>query len=231
MNRRTSLALLAALLAVAPVSALAKAGHPSASAPLTVTVRVEGKKRTLLPETSVRVPAAGNITLGGTPKGACPARSAAGAFDAAVHHAWSGKYYASVHGIFVSSILGEKPAGNDYWQVFIDNRSSNNGLCALRKLHRAEQILLADNNGSDLPLVLRGPHAVHRNATATYTVVAYRKGAFRPVAGVLVSGGGTAHKSDKHGHVRIHGKGAGPLVLHASGKGYVRVALTARVLG
>ena len=71
----------------------------------------------------------GWITKGGTPKGKCPGSSAAGALDAATHGKWTGKYYASVSGIFVTSILGVKPTGYDFWELFVNGKPSSKGVC------------------------------------------------------------------------------------------------------
>ena len=63
----------------------------------------------------------GWITKGGTPRGTCSGNSAAGALDAATHGKWGGKYYASVGGIFINSILGVKPPSkNDYWEILVN---------------------------------------------------------------------------------------------------------------
>ena len=79
-----------------------------------VVVEVKTKSKTLLKPTTTRGEN-GWVTKGGTPKGKCSGDSAAGALDAATHGRWTGKYYASVQGIFVTSILGVKPSGKDYW--------------------------------------------------------------------------------------------------------------------
>lgn len=105
----------------------------------TVTVQVKSLKQTLLRPTVVRG-RTGWITKGGTPRGKCSAASAAGALDAATHGRWTGQYYASVAGIFVSSILGVKPSKPYYWSVFVNGRSSSTGICAI-KLHRGQKLL------------------------------------------------------------------------------------------
>jgi hypothetical protein len=81
----------------------------------------------------------GWITRGGTPRGKCSGDSAAGALNAATHGRWSGKYYASVGGIFVTSILGDKPKGSDYWAFLVNGRTSSLGVCSVR-LHPGEHL-------------------------------------------------------------------------------------------
>ena len=81
----------------------------------------------------------GSITKGGTPKGKCSGNSAAGALDAATHGKWTGKYYSSVPGIFVSSILGVKPTGSHFWGLFVNGKSSSKGICDV-KLKAGEKL-------------------------------------------------------------------------------------------
>jgi hypothetical protein len=135
MHRKTLVALLGAIVMALTASgaALAAGSGPS------VSVQVKSTTKTLLGPTTVHGET-GSIIKGGTPKGKCPGSSAAGALDAATHGKWTGKYYASVPGIFVTSILGVKPAGHDYWGVFVNGKPSL-GICAV-KLHAGDKILL-----------------------------------------------------------------------------------------
>jgi uncharacterized protein DUF4430 len=112
-------------------AAAAKAAGP------TVTVQVKTRTKTLLHATPVRG-RTGWITTGGTPSGKCSARSAAGALDAATHGKWAGKYYSGI-GIFITSILGVKPSGKDYWGVYVNGRFSSLGVCDI-KLHSGERL-------------------------------------------------------------------------------------------
>ena len=59
---------------------------------------------------------------------------------AATHGKWTGKYYSSVGGIFVTSIDGVKPTGSDYWSVYVNGKSSSLGICDI-KLHSGEKLL------------------------------------------------------------------------------------------
>jgi Domain of unknown function (DUF4430) len=120
-------------MAVAASSAaLAATSGPS------VTVQVKNGSKTLT--NSVVHGEKGWVTKGGTPKGKCSGSSAAGALDAATHGKWTGTYYASVPGIFVNSIDGVKPKGNDYWGIYVNGKSSSKGVCAI-KLHPGEKLL------------------------------------------------------------------------------------------
>jgi hypothetical protein len=96
-----------------------------------VVVEVKNQSKTLLKPTKTRGEK-GSVTKGGAPKGKCPGNSAAGALDAATHGQWTGKYYASVQGIFITSIMGVKPPGKDYWGFFVNGKSSNAGICGVK---------------------------------------------------------------------------------------------------
>ena len=104
-----------------------------------VTVQVKSLTKVLL-KTTVVHGEKGSVTKGGTPKGKCPGNSGAGALDAATHGKWTGKYYASVGGIFITSIEGVKPPGKDFWSVFVNGKSSAKGICSI-KLKAGEKLL------------------------------------------------------------------------------------------
>ena len=135
MHRKTLVALLGAIVMAVAASGVALA----ASSGPAVTVQIKSLNKTLLKPTTEHGET-GSITKGGTPKGKCPGGSAAGALDAATHGKWAGKYYASVGGIFVTSILGVKPTGNDYWSVYVNGKAASKGICAI-KLHSGEKLL------------------------------------------------------------------------------------------
>ena len=112
--------------------ALASSTGPS------VTVTVKNGTKTLIQRTVHGE--TGWVTKGGTPKGKCSGNSAAGALDVATHGKWTATYYASVPGIFVDSINGVKPKGNDYWGISVNGKSSSLGVCAV-KLRAGEKLL------------------------------------------------------------------------------------------
>jgi uncharacterized low-complexity protein len=135
MHRKTLIALLGAIVMAVAASGVALA---AGSGPA-VTVQIKSLNKTLLKPTTEHGQT-GSITKGGTPKGKCPGNTAAGALNAATHGKWSGKYYSSVGGIFVTSVLGVKPTGNDYWSVYVNGKSSSKGICAI-KLKSGQKLL------------------------------------------------------------------------------------------
>ena len=106
MHRKTLVALMGAIVMAVAASGVALA---AGSGPA-VTVQIKSLNKTLLKPTTVHGEK-GWITKGGTPHGKCSGNSAAGALDAATHGKWAGKYFSSVGGVFVTSILGVKPNG------------------------------------------------------------------------------------------------------------------------
>ncbi len=219
MKHKTKLALLGATatLGAGPAAALGSSSS-------TVTVRIEGASKTLLAPKAERVPGSGFITKGGTPPGDCPAATAAGAFDLATGHDWSAKFYPGVQGgIFITSIFGEKPTGNDYWTVFVDNRSSASGICKI-KPHQGEQLLFAVTNGSQKPLILKGPRRARIGKSITITAGSLGTQGFLAAARVHVTGSGVSATTNGRGALRIPIAHTGTLVLHADGKGFIRAA-------
>ena len=134
MHRKTLVALLGAIVMALATGGVALA---SGSGPA-VAVSIKSANKTLLKPTTVHGET-GWITKGGTPHGKCSGASAAGALDAATHGKWTGKYYASVPGIFVTSILGTKPTGSSFWGVFVNGKTSSVEICAIR-LHAGERL-------------------------------------------------------------------------------------------
>jgi Domain of unknown function (DUF4430) len=120
------------------LAAFAPGALGSATGP-TVTVTIKTLTKTLLrptPEHGEK----GFITKGGTPRGKCSGETALGALDVATHGRWVGKYYASVGGVFITSIDGVKPPGSDFWSLFVNGKSSSKGACGV-SLKAGEQLL------------------------------------------------------------------------------------------
>ncbi|MGO9885076.1 MAG: DUF4430 domain-containing protein [Solirubrobacteraceae bacterium] len=134
MNRKTVVALLGALVIALMAAGTALAGSTGPA----VTVQIKTMSKTL--KTAVVQGQTGWITKGGTPRGKCSAGKAAGALGEATHGRWTGTYSASVGGIFITSILGVKPTGSDYWSIYVNGRSASKGICDIA-LHKGERLL------------------------------------------------------------------------------------------
>lgn len=104
-----------------------------------VKVQVKSPTKTLLGSTTVRGQK-GWITKGGTPSGKCSGSSAAGALNSATKGRWAGKWYSSVPGIFITSILGVKPKSPNFWEIVVNGKVASKGICGIKL--RAGQTLL-----------------------------------------------------------------------------------------
>jgi hypothetical protein len=160
MKLRRSLMLTGAPLAAGLTFASTALAARSAPA---VSVRVEGATRTLLPARTVRTPASGSITRGGTPTGTCPADSAAGALNRATRGRWNGRYYKGL-GIDVSTILGTKLSASkgSYWGFYVNDRLASRGICDT-KLVKGDSLLFAPapaKGKAPRPIVVRAPTTV-----------------------------------------------------------------------
>jgi hypothetical protein len=225
MKRRYLLALAGATtaLAVAPTTAALAAK---------VTVRVEGKRKTLLNPSVVKT-GGGSITKFGASAGACSAASAQGALDVATHHSWIGKW-STTYGpeYFITSILGESYATSKtyFWEIFVNNVPATAGGCEI-KLHPGDQLLFAADTGSQYPIVLTAPAHATAGHKFTAKAVAYNaKGKAKPLAGATVSANGHSSKTGKDGTVLLTLSHVGTFTLKASHAGYIRAApVTLRV--
>lgn len=214
-----------ALVAGAPAAALA--------AGTTVSVRVEGINRTLLP-TKVVHTHPGSITKGGAPAGTCPATTAAGALNVATAGHWSGTY--GTYGLSVTQIFGEAhvfKASAPFWSIWVDNKFAPAGICGLT-LHRGEQLLFAavPARGTVYPLVLTGPRRATTGHRFTLKLTYFKgQGRARPVAGATVRGAGLARaRTSAAGTVSVTPTRAGKLTYRAAKTGYIRsAAATVRV--
>jgi hypothetical protein len=104
-----------------------------------VKVEIKTLTKTLLPPTTEHGEK-GWITKGGTPSGKCSGNSGAGALDAATHGKWAATYDAKYSDVFITSIDGVKPKGTHYWEILVNGKPSNVGLCGV-KLRAGEQLL------------------------------------------------------------------------------------------
>jgi hypothetical protein len=221
MHRNNILAACSATV----VSVLIWTGTATAAGS-TVTVRVEGLKRTLLAPTVVHLHS-GSITKGGAPAGACPARSGAGALDAATHHHWVGPWSSKYDEYSVTSILGEVHSFSSklYWSIWVDNKFASSGVCGI-KPHPGEQLLFATASLKTKGLVeIKAPSSATVGQPFTVTVVWFNEGGkSKPLAGATVTGAGAAGQTSSNGTVELTPTQAGTLSLKAAHAGYIRSA-------
>jgi hypothetical protein len=217
-------------VAAAPVAAAALLAAPAfAGASTKVSFRVEGVSKTLLPAKTVTVPTGGSITKGGTPKGSCPANSAAGAFNTATGGNWSGTYSSGL-GIEVTKILGETGiySKGHYWEFFVNNHAASVGICD-QKVKSGDQLLFANvsaKGAAEFPIVVSAP-AKATAGTAFQVKASYyptKSNTAKPLAGVSFTG--VKGTTNAKGVVSVTATKAGKLSLVGSKSGEIRSAAT-----
>ncbi len=200
----------------------------------TVTIRIEGAKRTLLATTTVAVPASGSITKDGAPSGACPADSAAGVLNAATKGSWSGKWEGPKYlDFFVSTILGDTESGSkSYFDFLVNNVAAPTGPCEVTP-KAGDQLLFAaiPLSGKGYPLVIKAAKTATKRSPLKVTVdYVNGKGRSVPLAGATVTGGAAKTTTNAKGIATLTPKHSGKLTLGASKSGDIRAAtVTVRV--
>jgi hypothetical protein len=215
-------------LALAMLALLVPAAVASA-APSTVTLRVEGGTTTLLPRTAVTTTTT-PVIKDGDPTHSCTGTSAAGALQTALGAAWTGTWFAGL-GYTVDTVGGETPSAADpsnFFSFWINNHLSQLGICGT-ELQTADQVLFfvarcdvgpppdfACTNPPVLPLGLTAPARVGPGTPFTVNVVQFAEnGTPTPVAGAVVSGGGTSATTDAAGNA-VLSVPRGPTALRAT---------------
>jgi hypothetical protein len=191
-----------------------------AAGPAEVTVRVEGPRGTLVDAavTTTRTP----VVKDGDRAHACSGTSAAGALELATEGDWTASYFRGL-GYSVDAIDGVRAASaNDYWTVWLNDRSSMTGLCDT-ELQDGDELLLfvcasgPDFNCTNAPLGLIAPRT--RSARPTVQVVSFAPdGRATPAPGATVSGGAAPVRADAQGNARVTLK-AGESTLRATRTG------------
>lgn len=226
--RRTIVLVLTGAAVVAGLvqgGALAAPRQRASTSHRNILIRIEGAKRTLAPRALVH-PGTGWITRGAARKGECPRQSVQGALNAATHGQWTGKWNAQFKEYFITSILGEKPSGHKFWEIFVNNKAATKGACDL-KLQRSgtEQILFADTNGKLHPSAMGVIRSTKSGSGTTFLIelVGYNAaGKAKPLAGVPITGGSQPATTNAKGQAQVTEDHSGPLLLRSAPKGYIR---------
>jgi Domain of unknown function (DUF4430) len=206
----------------------------AASSPPKVTVRIEGKGKTLLAATSVQTHS-GSITRGGAPSGACPARSAQGALNVATKGRWSGKFSSSFNSYFVTKIYGDsEPGTKAFWELLVNDVPSQTGFCET-KLHSGDRVLFAvvgSTGATALPIRVTAPSVATVGQPFAVKAVYYNaKGKAKPLAGATVKLGSHSARTNSAGVVSFTASHTGTLTVTAGKTGYIRDEARVRVMG
>jgi hypothetical protein len=116
---------------------------PAVASPATVTVRAEGAASTLVDSARVTTTAAPVSKAGHD----CSGTSAGGALDRATAGNWDAGYFDGL-GHFVTTIMGEKPAGSAFWSLWINHKLSDLGACAA-ELQEGDDVLFVPSTCDD----------------------------------------------------------------------------------
>lgn len=235
MKLRCPLLAGAGIGACAVPVVLACAGPALARVP-SVYFRVEGTHRTIVAAGKVTAPAHGWVTKGGTPRGECPADSAAGALSVATHGRWTGTYDKGL-GIEVTSIRGTTAqyAKGTWWALYVDKHLSSKGLCDVKPAPD-QSLLIAQvpaRGRTPLPLVLKTPRRAVVGAPFQAHTYAFpgkgdRTAAVRHVHFTITRAGRPGHvivqHTNRRGLTGLIASRPGTLRIVASAKGYIRSA-------
>ena len=128
-----------------------------------------------------------------------------------------------MHEYFITSILGEKPSGSDYWTIFVNNKAASIGACDI-KLARGEKILFAVTDGSEHPSSLTAPHSAVAGQRFKVKLVGYNAaGKPHRLAHVAITANGIkSARTNRSGVATITDDSPGVVILRAKPKGYVR---------
>lgn len=217
-----------ATLAATSMLVLLTASTPAiAGTPATVSVRVEGATSTLLPLTTVTT----NSTPT-PPPGNCPGTTAAGALQLATEGNWD-------HQEYIQTILGETHewtmADPRYWALWINDKYSEEGACALQ-MHEGDRLLFLVDRASPpeyaptvFPLELSGaPTEITQGESATVTVDKYNTAGVASAAnGVSVKGGETSVTTNASGQATVKFNTLGTAHLRGTKSGFAPTASVA----
>jgi hypothetical protein len=208
-------------------------GGVTAAQATNVTVRVEGQDKTLVPETTVALPALAPKPNGSDP---CAANSAGAALWVATAGSWNGSYYAGFGDYLVTSVAGESYLYPDprSWEIWINGKSAL-GTCT-SPVQEGDQILLivtrceldAEYNCTNppvLPLELTVPKTAAPGVPVNVVVRRINKdGSKVPAAGASITSPAGTVATDGAGSVSIALTQRGLVSLTATLDGAVRDA-------
>ena len=222
LRRRTAIASVTSLVAVATATALlSAAANAGTSAP--ITVRVEGTSATLLPSTKV-VPSNAKVTKNGVAADSCSGRSAAGALESATHGKWTATWSASFKSYYLTGIEGLTfgSSGSEYWAFWVNDAPSAEGICTYDPKPGDRLLFFPNCYGKNCPkgggvLDVRAPAVAVVGKPFALQVISYSddaKASPSMAVGATISGGGVSAKTGSSGTAKIVFKHAGTLTLN-----------------
>ena len=232
----TRIRALAALGAVTACAAVPATAGADTATPTSVTVRVEGKTRTIFEGTVNTTPhqidvgdGSGPHKCDGTNGGANPTAgpTATGALDDATKLAgltWAGSYDSSFDDFLVNRIGPDTPTGSEYWNVAVAGKSLSTGGCQAI-VSKGQEVLWAFGSFGDRLLHVTGTTKTRVGRTISVKVVDTDKDV--PVKGARIGG----KKTNAKGIAKLRFKTPGTKRLKATASKAIRSnQLTVKVL-
>jgi hypothetical protein len=188
-----------------------------------VTVRVEGKNKTLLAQTAPLTGLTKLVRDGHS----CAADTGAAALQRATKGNWSGTWSSQYNDFEITKIKGETDnysTTKSYWEVLINDTPASTGVCGL-KLKGNENIVFAAVGNTEKPgsaIAIKSVTPATSETAGSVTVVAHSsKGKVTPLAGASVSiGSKTVGKTNAKGVLNFPLTASGAVVV--SKTGYIR---------
>jgi hypothetical protein len=234
---RFILAAFAAVLSSLPLASTALAGSPA-----TVTIRIEGASKTLVPPTQITTTTE-PVVKDGKAADSCPGTNAVGALQLATGGSWTGKWFGGEVkggkfeglGYSVETILGESHlfSGGSFWDLWIDNKTEEeHGVCGA-ELKPGDSILLfpecfGECPAPPSPLGIEAPPIAEVGVPVTVTVTSYANpsGAPSPAAGATITGASTNAITNSSGQATLTFSSTGNATLNVSAPNSVRTETT-----
>lgn len=204
----------------------------TASGAVDVSIRVEGKRATLVKERTVTV-SDGAINKDGNPEHTCTGETALGALHAGTAGDWDGEWFEGL-GYSVTTIRGTTPKSPGYFELWINHKMSQTGLCDSTVKEGDDVLLFVQDCEYDpalqacadpvTPLGVRTPKSIKRNRVRTITVVDYdAAGKATPERGATVFvNGERLGKTKADGTIKVKGTKLGVATVYAKKAGRVR---------
>lgn len=217
--------------------------HKPAASGTPVSIRIEGMKRTLLAETTLKVKAR-SIDPDGKPADTCEGDTAAAALQLATKGKWTAGAYYSGLGYSVAGLFGESyPFTSDYyWSFWVDGKVATTGICGAT-LHPGEKLLFfpqcSKESAAECPdglfdppvLQIGAPKHARADSTITVTVSSLNNltGKAAPGAGVKLKLGKRTVTTNAAGKARLRLAKAGKAQIFATATGAIRDEFTVSV--
>jgi hypothetical protein len=202
-----------------------------AAGPFDVSIRVEGKAKTLVKERKVTL-ADAPIIKDGNPEHSCSGQAAIGALQAGSGGNWTGTWYEGL-GYTADAIAGSNPSPA-YFELWVNHKLSSTGLCdsamkagddVLMFVQDCEYVPALEGCKSPVtPLGVRVADTIKKGTVRTVKVVDYAAGgkATAERGATVFVNGKRLGKTNKKGQIKVKGTKTGTATIYAKKDGHAR---------